>query len=128
MCIHGKISYRSGVRQTLIKCHSRRNLLDDDLSAPEALSVLSADVVQTNNLLRQMNVISKVAWAAEVGEDVDDVLLLAQEFRGQCLTSLLAKLFSRQLDNLWPLLGNIVCGSLSLAADRLALRLAMHRR
>jgi hypothetical protein len=73
-------------------------------SATEDVSVLSADVVKTNDLLGQLDVIAKITWSAEICQDVDDVLLLAQELLGKSLAALLALLLSSQLDYLSTLL------------------------
>lgn len=84
--------------------------------------------MKPKNLLGELDIIPKIARAAEVGEDIDDVLLLAEEFLGQGFTSLLTELLSGWLDNLLTLLNNnIIRRSLALAANRLALRLALHR-
>jgi hypothetical protein len=77
-------------------------------SAAEDISVLSADVVETDNLLCQLDVVTKVAWGAEVGENIDDVLLLAHELFGKSLSALLALLLGSKLDNLDALLTSLL--------------------
>jgi hypothetical protein len=97
-------------------------------SAAEDISVLSADVVETDNLLCQLDVVTKVAWGAEVGENIDDVLLLTQEIFGKSLSALLALLLGSKLDNLDALLTSLLGRSLALARRRLARSLSLHRR
>jgi hypothetical protein len=63
-------------------------------SATEDVSVLSADVVKSHNLLCQLDVVAKIAWSAKVRQNIDDVLLLAQEVLGESLSALLALLLS----------------------------------
>jgi hypothetical protein len=77
-------------------------------SAAEDISVLSADVVKADNLLCELNVIAKITGSAEVCQDIDDVLLLAQELLGEGLAALLALLLSSELDDLGTLLAGLL--------------------
>jgi len=60
--------------------------------------------VKSDDLLGQLNVVTKITWRGEVGQDVDDVLLLRQEVLGESIATLLALLLSSKLDHLDTLL------------------------
>jgi hypothetical protein len=77
-------------------------------SAAEDIPVLSADVVKTNNLLCELNVVPKITGSAEISQDINDVLLLAQELLGEGLTALLALLLSSKLDDFDALLASLL--------------------
>lgn len=102
--------------------HHRRSLLCTLHSSAVALAVLSTNVVQTNNLLGQLDVVTKVARVAEATKNVDNVLLLAQELLQKLIALLLPELFCRDLDDLLAPLRHIFSRHLALAANRLALR------
>lgn len=77
-------------------------------SATENISVLSADVVKADNLLCQLNVVTEVAWVAQVGQHLNDVLLLGKELLSKSLATLLALLLGTKLDNLGALLPSLL--------------------
>jgi hypothetical protein len=84
-------------------------------SAAEDISVLSADVVEANDLLRQLDVVAELVGGTEIGQNINDVLLLAQELLGESLSSLLALLLGSELDNLDALLTSLLSRRLALA-------------
>lgn len=96
-------------------------------SATEDISVLSANVVKADNLLCQLDIVTEVAWVAQVGEHLDDVLLLGKELLGERLATLLALLLSSKFDNLGTLLSRLLGRRLALAGGRLASSLSLHR-
>jgi hypothetical protein len=77
-------------------------------SAAEDISVLSADVVKSDNLLCELNVVPKITWSVEVHQDIDDVLLLAQELLGEGVAALLTLLLGSKLDDLDALLASLL--------------------
>jgi len=84
-------------------------------SAAEDISVLSADVVEANDLLRQLDVVAELVGGTEIGQNINDVLLLAQELLGEGLATLLALLLGSELDNLDALLTSLLSRRLALA-------------
>lgn len=100
---------------------------DDSIhSAAVVLTELGADVVQANDFLRKLDVVAQVVGVAQVVEDVDDLLLLAQELLGHLFACLLTLLLRSDLGSLLALLDSFLSGSLALAAGRFALNLARH--
>lgn len=97
-------------------------------SAAEDISVLSADVVEANDLLRQLDVVAELVGGTEIGQNINDVLLLAQELLGEGLATLLALLLGSELDNLDALLTSLLSRRLALARRRLARSLSLDRR
>jgi hypothetical protein len=95
-------------------------------SAAIVLTELGADVVQADDFLSQLDVVTQIVWVAQVAEDVDDLLLLAQELLGELVTCLLARLLGSHLGDFLTLLARFFSRCLALAADSLALRLAGH--
>jgi hypothetical protein len=71
--------------------------IDNAHSATVVLAILCANVVQTHNLLRQLDVVLQIDGAAQVVEHVDEELLLAQELLGHLFTRLLALLLGSNL-------------------------------
>lgn len=108
-----------------LQTESTRRLLH---SAAEDISVLSADVVKTDDLLRQLDVVAELVGGTEIGQNINDVLLLAQEFLGKGLSSLLTLLLGSELDNLNALLTRLLGRRLALARRRLARSLSLDRR
>ena len=84
--------------------------------------------MKANNLLCQLDVVAKVTWVAQVGQHIDDVLLLGEELLGEGLPTLLALLLGSKLDHLGTLLARLLSRSLALASRRLASSLSLHRR
>jgi hypothetical protein len=85
------------------------------LSAPKVLAEPGADVVQPNDFFRELDVVSQIAGAAEVAQDVDNVLLLAQELLSQRVACLLALLLGGYLCRFLASLASILCRCLALA-------------
>jgi hypothetical protein len=84
--------------------------------------------VKLHHLLAEVEVIAEVARAGEFGQEVDNVLLLAEELLCQLVAALLELLLGRDLHHLMALLVALLGTSLALAGDGLALELALHRR
>jgi hypothetical protein len=63
--------------------------------------------VKADDLLRKLDVVLEVTWSAEVCQNFDDVLLLAQKLDGESFAALLALLLSSQLDHLGTLLTSL---------------------
>jgi hypothetical protein len=76
-------------------------------SAAEDISELSADVVETDDLLGQLDVITEITWSAKVRQDVDNMLLLTQKLLSESFAALLALLLGSQLDDLGALLTSL---------------------
>lgn len=117
-----------GKRQTYLdasrQTDSTRGILP---SATKDIPVLSANVVKADNLLCQLDIVTEVAWVAQVGKHLDDVLLLGKELLGERLATLLALLLSSKLDNLGTLLSRLLGRRLALARGRLASSLSLYR-
>jgi hypothetical protein len=77
-------------------------------SATKDISVLSADVVEADDLFGKLNIVTEITWSTEVGQDVDDVLLPAQELPREGLATLLALLLGGKLDYLDTLLTSLL--------------------
>ena len=97
-------------------------------SAAVAAPELCADVVQRHDVLAQLEVVRELVRTSEVGQEVNDVLFLAGKVCCELLTALLELLLSGELDYLRALLCDVLCRSLALAGDGLALCLALHGR
>lgn len=97
-------------------------------SAAEDISVLSTDVVKADNLLGQLDVVTEVAWVAQVHQHLDEVLLLGEKLLGESIPTLLALLLGSKLHYLDTLLNSLLSRRLALARCRLARSLALHRR
>lgn len=93
----------SGVEQTGV--YRWYELHSAAIAAPE----LGADLMQSHDILAELQVIGKLIRACEVGEEVNDVLLLADEVLRELLTTSLELLLSSELDHLLALLGDVLC-------------------
>jgi hypothetical protein len=112
----------SGVVQTAVyRCWALHSAA---VAAPE----LCADVVQRHDVLAQLEVVRELVRTGEVGQEVNDVLLLAGKVCCKLLAALLELLLSSELDYLWALLYDVLCRSLALAGEGLALCLTLHDR
>jgi hypothetical protein len=96
-------------------------------SAAVVLAELGRDLVQTKHLLCELDVVLEIAGAAELVQDINELLLLAQKLLLELLACLLTCLLRRDLGSLLTLLTSLF-GSLALARDGLALGLARHGR
>lgn len=113
----------------MLRRQADRSLLVSGLhSAAIAALELGADLVQCHNVLAKLEVIRKLIRTMEVGQKFDDVLLLVEEVLCELVTALLEHLLCSELDNLLTFLADILCGSLALARDRLALCMTLHGR
>jgi hypothetical protein len=85
-----------------------------------AVLELGADVVQCHDILAELEVVGQLIGTSEVGQEVDDVLLLAGEVLGKLVTTLLKLLLSSELDDPLALLREVFSGCLALAGDGFA--------
>ena len=68
-----------GCQQTLrMRCRSRSSLQQSRPSTANVLAVLVGEVLEQDNLLGELDVVTEVAGAIELGENIDDGLLLVQ--------------------------------------------------
>lgn len=93
-----------------------------------AMLELCADLVQCHHILAKLEVIRQLIGASEVGQEFDNVLLLAGKVLLKLVTALLKLLLSGELDDLLALLSDIFGRGLALARNRLAGHLALKRR
>lgn len=104
----------SGRKQTLLRCLADRSLPIYELHSA-AVPELGADIVQRHDILAELEVIGQLIGASEVGQEVDDVLLLAGEVLCKLVATLLKLLLRSELDNLLALLRGVFSGGLALA-------------
>jgi hypothetical protein len=110
------------VRTNLRGDHSRPSLPSINLSTAEILLELSRNLVEANNFLGELDVVTEVTRPAEVGQNADDVLLLAQESILELPASLQELLLGRRLGDFLALLAAVISGRLAFAGGSLAAR------
>jgi hypothetical protein len=84
--------------------------------------------MKLHDILTELEVIGQLIGTSKVVQEVNDMLLLAEEVLGKLVAALLELLLGSELDDFLALLGNVFCRSLALAGDRLALNLTLHCR
>lgn len=83
--------------------------------------------MQCHDILAELEVVGQLVGAGKVGEEVDDVLLLAGEVLRKLVATLLELLLSSELDGLLAFLRDVFGRGLALAGYRLARDLALQR-
>lgn len=82
--------------------------------------------MQSHNILTELEIVGKLVRASKVGQEVDDMLLLADEVVRKLLTASLELLLGCELDSLLALFGDVLSGSFAFTRHGLALCLTLH--
>lgn len=94
----------------MLRRQADRGLLKSKLhSAAVAAPEVLADVVQRHDVLCEGQILREFVGTSEVGKEVNDVLLLADEVLGELLAALLKLLLDSELDDLLALLDDVLC-------------------